>query len=359
MLKVVLAPFRAMRAGDCAALFLCVCAAFCQAEAGTPGKIPGLEHDVQFAEYSPLVKNEALAERLLTPLTSARLMAKAARSGVKVRDYPIDLKNERYVLYVPPQKPDKGYALLVFVEPWTFAGVPRAWIPVLARRGFIFVTAERSGNTESVYERRIPLALVATHNVLQRYPIDPRRVYIGGMSGGSRIAERMALAYPELYRGALLHSSSDPIGTAEVPLPAPDLMRQFQEGTRLVFITGQYDAPNIEKDEVARASLRDWCVSDIVTVPFAYGGHELAGEVDFEHALSALEGHESANPKQLAACREHKADELATQLTAAEKLAIDGKSRAARALLDKIDARFGGLAAPASLRLGEKMSAAD
>lgn len=327
--------------------------------ASPSSKTPGLEHDVVFSEYSPLAHNEALAQRLLTPLTSARLIHKAAQSGAKVRDYPLDLKLEKYVLFVPAKPPPKGYALLVFVEPWEFAGVPRAWIPALQRHGVIFVTAEHSGNTESVYERRIPLALIAAYNVMEQYPVDASRVYVGGMSGGARIAERMALAYPELFRAALLHSSSDPIGTAEVPLPAPDLFHQFQEFTRLVYITGQYDAPNIEKDEISRASMRDWCAFDIVTKPFPFAGHELAGANDFEPALIALESHAPANPKLLSACREHKSTQLAEKLQQIRQLLVDGKGPAARKLLDDLDAHYGGLAAPQSVEFATQMNALD
>jgi pimeloyl-ACP methyl ester carboxylesterase len=179
------------------------------------------------------------------------------------------------------------------------------------------------------------------------------------MSGGSRIAERMALAYPDKFRGALLHSSADPIGTAEVPLPNPELFLHFQESMRLVYITGQYDAPNIEKDEISRASMRDWCTFDIVTVPFAFAGHELAGESDFEHALTALEGHSPANPRLLSACRDHKAAELAANLEDVQKLMAEGKVPAARSLLEKTDARFGGLAAPKSVELASQMNLLD
>jgi poly(3-hydroxybutyrate) depolymerase len=63
-------------------------------------------------------------------------------------------------------------------------------------------------------ERRIPLALLAAHNVMQRYPVDKERLYIGGMSGGSRVALRIALAFPDVFHALLLHSGSDRIGTA-------------------------------------------------------------------------------------------------------------------------------------------------
>ncbi len=321
------------------------------------GATSGLEHGIVFSEYPPLARNEALAQRLLSPLTSARLLRKAARAGARVREYSLDLANERYVRFVPAKEPSVGYSLLVFIEPWKLAGVPRDWIPVLDRHGVIFITAENSGNTEPVYERRIPLALIAAHNVMKQYRVHPDRVFIGGMSGGSRVALRMALAYPDVFHAALLHSSSDPIGTAELPLPAADLFHLFQESTRVVYITGEYDTPNIEKDDVSRASLRDWCAFDIVVQRFGLAGHELSGARDFEPALTALEGRIASLPKPLAACREYKATKLTAQLQQVEELMGHGKSRAALRLLEQVDIHFGGLAAPKSVDLAASLNA--
>lgn len=341
-------------------LGLCACCSCPSAWAGNPTvSTPGLEHDVVFSEFPPLARNEALANRLLTPLTSARLTRKAARAGERLREYPLDLPREKYVRFVPAKQPPQGYSLLVFIEPWKFAGVPRDWISVLDRHGVIFITAEQSGNTEGVYERRIPLALIAAYNVARQYTVDPQRVFIGGMSGGSRVAERMALAYPDVFRSALLHSSSDPIGTAEVPLPAPELLRRFQDSTRLVYITGENDAPNIEKDEASRASLRDWCAFDIVVERFAFAGHELSGAREFERALTALENHAPPPLKSLAACREHKAAVLTEKLQQVEALMERGKTPAAVSLLEQVDAHFAGLAAPRSVELAAKLNALD
>lgn len=352
-----------MKVGPKAIVYLCltVYGALwpCTPARASSSATAGLEHDVVFSEFPPLARNEALAQRLLTPLTSARLLRKAAHSGARFREYPLDLANEKYVRFVPPKEPPEGYSLLVFIEPWKLAGVPRDWIPVLERHGVIFITAEKSGNTEGVYERRIPLALVAAHNVMKQYRVNPDRVFIGGMSGGSRVALRMALAYPDVFHAALLHSSSDPIGTAELPLPAPDLLRQFQESTRLVFITGEYDIPNIEKDQASRASLRDWCAFDIVVQRFALAGHALSGARDFEPALTALENHNAPLPKPLADCREYKANKLSAQLAQVQDLMGHHKSRAALRLLEQVDAHFGGMAAAKSVELAASMNALD
>src|SRR5437879_3459051 len=94
--------------------------------------------------------------------------------------------------------------------------------------------AARSGNDASVLARREPLALLAAHNLMQRYPVDPERVYVGGFSGGARVAMRLALGYPDLFRGAILNAGSDPIGGAEIPLPPRDMFMRFQSSKRIV-----------------------------------------------------------------------------------------------------------------------------
>ena len=315
---------------------------------------PTVQHDVVFTEYSPLSGSLELARRMLSPLTFAQLEREAKRKHVKLRDQPVDLANEKFALFVPAQAPPEGYALLVFIAPWQAAAVPRKWISALDRHGMILVTAANSGNTENVLERRIPLALLAAHNVMQRYPVDKARLYIGGMSGGSRVALRIALAFPDVFHALLLHSGSDRIGTAEAPLPSAGLFKQFQE-MRLVYLTGENDRVNLDTDVGSRASLQYWCAYDIDVEPFPFAGHELAGARDFDLALTALGNHVPPKPDRLASCRAHREKEIGEQLQEVEDLLGRGKSRDARTLLQQIDIRFAGLAAPRSVELAQKL----
>jgi pimeloyl-ACP methyl ester carboxylesterase len=326
------------------------------ARADTLSESPvGLQSDVVFTDYSPLSRSEALFGRLLTPLTLTEVQRRLARSGLKLREQPIDLPQERFAVYVPAKPPPPGYALLVFISPRQNALVPPDWVPALDRYGMIFVSAANSGNSEDVMDRRVPLALLAAHNIMQRYPVDKARVYISGMSGGSRVALRMALAYPDLFHGVLLHAGSDRIGGPETPLPAQELFRQLQESTRLVYLTGQDDRPNLDKDEESRDSLQEWCVFDFYRAPFPFGGHELAGGRAFEGALAALATHMPSNPNKLEACRAHKAKALTAKLQEVQELLQRGRRSDAAALLKKIDVQFAGLAAPSSVELAEKI----
>lgn len=202
-------------------------------------------------------------------------------------EQPIDLANEKFTLYVPTRTPAKGYALLVFVPPWREAVVPPHWIAALDRHDMIFVSASNSGNDANVLDRREPLALLAAHNVRQRYPVDPDRVYIGGFSGGSRVAMRLAVAYPDVFRAALLNAGSDSIGDGQLPLPAAELVRQFQDSTRLVYLTGQDDSVGLDQDVRSRESMQEWCAFDLQTQLLLRAGHEAAGPAALNRALDA------------------------------------------------------------------------
>jgi hypothetical protein len=318
----------------------------------------GLQPDVVFSEETPLSSNAELARRLLTPLTAAQVPQLLAHAGKALAAQPLDLSDQRFVVYVPPQAPPSGYGLLVFVPPWNEAALPPGWGPVLDRHGVIFVSAARSGNDVSVLGRREPLALIGAANIERRYKIDPERVYIGGLSGGSRIAMRIALGYPDVFRGAFLNAGSDPIGDTEIPLPPRDLFLKFQESIRLVYVTGDADTVHLGMDAVSASSMRDWCVFDIENQPMAGAGHELASSNALSRALTALDQHRQANAAKLAACRARIDRELNDKLGQLDALAAAGKRDEARKLLIKVDQRFGGMAAPRSIELSEALGPA-
>ena len=316
----------------------------------------GLHSDIAFTEYSPLSRTSEMVRRLFSPLQAWRTNRVIEKRG-DVREQSIDLSQEKFAVYVPSTRPPSGYALLVFVPPWEQATVPPQWIAEFDRHGMIFVTAAHSGNDASVLDRREPLALLAAHNIAQHYPIDPGRVYIGGFSGGSRVAMRLALGYPDVFRGALLNAGSDPIGNAQIPLPPADLMHEFQESTHLVYLTGRDDAPRLDMDAHSRRSMQEWCVFDVTTVQVAWSGHEVPNAAAFKKALDALENRTNPAVEKIASCRQQYETQLDDQLHAVDQALGSGRNAEATTMLEKIDARYGGLAAPRSLELAEKLEA--
>jgi pimeloyl-ACP methyl ester carboxylesterase len=330
-----------------------VAAALLVSIAGAQSVSPGLKNDVVFTEYSPLSSIVELSRRLFSPLTALRLNQYAAGAGKTLGGQPIDLAKERYSIYVPssPHASAGTYSLLVFVPPWPRAEVPRAWIPALNRYNTILVTAANSGNDAPTIDRREPLALLAAYNVMKQYPVDPQQVYIGGFSGGARIALRLALGYPDVFHGALLNAGSDSIGSADVPLPPADLFRRFQESTRLVYLTGERDEENLARDVSSRRSLEKWCVFDLITQTEPRTAHELADASSFGRSVQALLDPHESHPDKLAECRTRIEQKLGMELQQVESAFARGESKPAQELLTSIDARYGGLAAPRSVQL--------
>lgn len=327
-------------------------AAFPAAATDSPVAPTGLQREVLFTEYADYSRSEEVVRRLFSPLNGLRINREATRLGKTLREQAVDLAKERFAIYVPPTVPAHGYALMVFVPPWSSDEVPPHWISVLDGHGIIFVSAANSGNDANVFDRRAPLALLALKNIQARYPVDPQRVYIGGFSGGSRVALRLALGYPDLFHGVLLNAGSDAIGTEHVPLPPAALFHRFQESTRVVYVTGQHDPFHVNEDVRSRRSLQAWCVFDVLTVTEPWSEHKPAPAPALARALDLLMQDEAVDANRLARCREQVEGEMAARLEEAESLLAKGKQPAARRLLGRIDERFGGLAAPRSVALG-------
>jgi dienelactone hydrolase len=311
--------------------------------------------DVVFTDYGERSSNPEIVRRLLSPLAAARLERELARSGKTMRGQPVNLSEERYVVYVPSQHAARGYALLVFVPPWQDARLPQGWAGVLDRFGVIFVSAARSGNDENALGRREPLALLAAENIIRRYPVDPERVYVAGFSGGSRVALRLVLGYSDLFRGAILNAGSDPIGNPEIPLPPRDLLLKFQNSTRLIYVTGELDTDHANEDLMSMRSMRQWCAFNVDSFLQPRVHHEVATAAALSRSLGDLTNSTQPDPAKLSACRSAIETELETKLQSVESLIAKGQRAEAQKQLKNVDDRFGGLAAPRSLDLASKL----
>lgn len=317
----------------------------------------GVVNDAVFSQYAGYASSAELARRLVSPLNAQRLQQRAAASGIGITDQPVDLAHERFALYVPAQAPPNGYALLVFVPPWNEAKVPPSWIPVLNRHGMILVSAANIGNDASVLDRRDPVSLLAATNVMARYRVNPQRVYVGGFSGGSRVALRLALGYPDLFHGALLDAGSDAIGQT-LPLPPSSLFERFQTESRIVYLTGQQDAARQDMERQSRQSLHDWCIDNVDTLSMAGIGHDLAEPAALDRALTSLETPHAPDAAKLNACRAHITNELNADIDKVRATLEAGRIDDAKKQLDAVDHRYGGLAAPRSVELAARLQPA-
>jgi hypothetical protein len=286
---------------------------------------------VAFSQYTPQSSNLEMARRLLSPLTAAAIAKPRADTGEALADQSIDLKTERFRIYAPRDPPAAGYGLLVFIPPWDDDHIPPGWREVLEAQGVIFVSASNSGNAANPFRRREPLALLAAYNVMGRYKVDPARVYISGFSGGSRVALRLALGYPDLFTGAWLDAGADAIGAPDLPLPPRALFDRFRTGSMIEYFAGTADEVPRQQQDASMASLRRWCVANVAARSKLDLGHDIAPASALALALSDLDKPRRAPTPREAVC-------WAAMARA--------DFRVAKSTLEEIDSRFGGLASP-------------
>ncbi|HEY0232923.1 MAG TPA: hypothetical protein VGC55_16880 [Dokdonella sp.] len=321
-------------------------------------RVAGAHEAVVFENYSPLAGSAEQQRRLLTPLLASALQEHIAARGQVLSEQSLDLARERFAFYVPQgDAPASGYRVLVFVPPWQQAALPHSWFPVLDRHATILVTAAASGNEENVIGRRIPLALAGYENIAHRFHVDASQIWIGGLSGGSRVALRIALGYPDLFRGALLNAGSDRFGTLELPFPPAPLLQRFEEGTRLVYATGTRDSSNAATDRASRDSARHFCITDLLELPMRNAGHVLLDAATLDRALSALQAERSSSP-DLQACRAQRVRAVNEDIARVEASLSRGERERAQVELTTLDAGFGALALPQSLQLARRIAQA-
>ena len=306
-----------------------------------------LDRAATFTQSAPQAASRELLRRTLTPMAYARIDATLAQLGKTLAVQSVDPAGEQFMVYVPAgPAPPSGYGLLVFVPPWDDARLPDGWASALDEHNVILVSALHSGNGQSIVDRREPLALLAEANILQLYRVDPSRVYIGGFSGGSRIAMRLALAYPDIFRGVFLNSGSDPIGSAAIPLPPADLFRVFQERTRLYFATGSDDLMNLAQDGASARAMREFCVFNIEKRTVPDMAHEPASGRVLSDGLSFLAAPSDEDAGALASCRDGLSKDMQARVQRIRADLSSGNRDEAQDLLVELNNRYGGLAAP-------------
>jgi predicted esterase len=154
---------------------------------------------VTFTEPNPLASLEEYCRR------NRQSPALYRREGT---DDQYTLADESFELVVPPAcSAGDPHGLLVWISPGR-ADLPREWLDVCAKHKLIWISANNSGNNRH-FVARIGLALDAVRNMKAKYAIDPKRIYVGGFSGGGRVSSMAILTYPDVFTGAICMMGSN------------------------------------------------------------------------------------------------------------------------------------------------------
>lgn len=300
---------------------------------------------VAFDAPAPLADRATIAARMLHGYQHERALAAAAARGTPLAGAPLDPRAERWEVIAPADCDAAApCGVLVWVHPWDDARAPRDWARPLAAARVIYVAATRSGNGQPVLDRRVPLALLGLAGVQARHATDPARTWIGGFSGGGRVASRIAIAYPDLFAGAILVATADGPGTGDAPLPGEPLLGALRRG-RFWAAVGDADPENHSILRDAMKHFRRVCALDAALAIQTGWGHRTLDGRRLDHALRWLDSTRGASAADRARCETTAAAEAGAALDRVRALLAAGDQAGARRALLAAHRDWGGLVA--------------
>lgn len=197
-----------------------------------------------------------------------------------------------YVRLPRGYNPKRRAGLLVWISAAMNGHLPEVFTPALDELGIIGVGIRNVGNDREVADR-FQLALDAVWTASRRYHVDPRRVYVTGLSGGGRVASRLVVCFADCFTGAVPIVGMDayfniPVGNGR-RLPG---MYKRPEGKiwtlskkrRIGAITGENDPNGVGIREAARQMVIDGL--QVRVFDYKRFAHQMPSASQFSEALS-------------------------------------------------------------------------
>ena len=278
--------------GTPSAAVVVLLSAAAQAAAPAPGALPEFKpgrSDTTFRETPPHSADDELRARL----------------GARDKPPAYDVGKEKFRVFVPAgYKHADKWGLLVWINPGDGADLPAGWEAALARHKLLAVSAHKSGNPRNVFDR-MRLAIDGCFNMQKRFNIDTDRVYVGGFSGGGRVASFLAVAYPDLFTGGIFVCGVN--FYKNVPAepgkvfgrsfdPAPEALEIAKKSGRFALVTGEKDFNRLNTRAMHEHGFvkEGFKHAEVFEVPGM--GHSVPGAEWFDKALKFLDGPLSGKP---------------------------------------------------------------
>jgi predicted esterase len=209
------------------------------------------------------------------------------------------ITNESFQIVIPESYSTNGsWGLLVWISPSDDPAIPEDWQAELVKHQLLFVSAHGSGNQRHPADR-FRLALDATCNMCGRHAVNRRRIYIGGFSGGSRIASMLGVAYADVFTGALCVSGvnfyKDLIATGGQYYPAtftpdPGILLQGKRSGRFVLLTGEHDQNRENTQRVSASGFKREGFRNVLYLEVPGMSHAMPTAAVLSTALDYLAG---------------------------------------------------------------------
>jgi predicted esterase len=244
-----------------------------------------------FEQYSPLSDTVSISSRIGVSVEPGR-----------IKKHHYDIKKESFEMYVPDcYDSNTPFGLIVWISAGpggpieTYQGSKE----LMDKHKLIWVGANNSGNTEDTYKRRIPLALDAAYNVHKLYNIDPNRIYVGGISGGGRVASRTAFHHSDVYAGGIFVIGADywvnmtvpgknTIWRASFPRPQPRFLLRAKKHGRYVLLTGDNDVNMLEMHTYYQKGYSKF-LNNVLYIQVPGMGHQMPPPDELDKALDFVD----------------------------------------------------------------------
>ena len=116
-------------------------------------------------------------------------------------DYHFDLAQESFEIFVPKNYTGReAFGIFAFMNAADEMTLPRNWMAIMEKEKMICLIPQRIGNNQP-FSRRVGLTLIGILKTVERYKVDPRRIYAGGMSGGARCSLELAFLHNDVIAG--------------------------------------------------------------------------------------------------------------------------------------------------------------
>jgi len=173
--------------------------------------------------------------------------------------------------------------VLVFVSPTDSGEPPAGWLALLQQKQLSWIAADGFGNEELVAQR-VLVAVMGLALAQRSATLDRKRIYVGGMSGGGRIASMTAPRFPEMFSGGLY------IVGANFWIPDDARLKQLAAANRYVFITGERDFNHNDVNRVFSRYRSNGLNSSLLMDLPGYG-HEYPNVEQLGQAIDFLDAH--------------------------------------------------------------------
>lgn len=216
-----------------------------------------------------------------------------------------EISQEKFRLIVPETySSNSAWGLLVWISPGDAPQIPREWASELAAQRVLFAGAYNSGNTRNTMDR-MRLALDATCNVCRQFKVDRRRIYVGGLSGGARVASMLGVAYADIFTGTLCVCGVNfyrdiPAGAGQVCpayyAPDPRVLPLAKRSGRFVLLTGEKDMNRDNTKIVFANGFKANGFNHVIYLEVPGMGHAMPSPTRLKFALEYLAGGAPAPP---------------------------------------------------------------